>query len=111
MINPKTNQPFTTGEKVRGIISLTLISLVLILMFIPDSEETKAAKAEQARIAKIESHNMTILQSMILASAKDAKSIDWIQMQFSTKRENTCVKYSGTNSFGGRVTETKCLSN
>jgi hypothetical protein len=111
MINPKTNQPFTNAEKARGTFSVICLILIALMLFWPDSAEKKAIKAEQARIAKIESHNMTILQTMILASAKDAKSIEWIQMQFSTKRENTCVKYSGTNSFGGRVTETKCLSN
>jgi hypothetical protein len=111
MINPNTNKPFTSAEKARGTFSVICLILIALMLFWPDSAEKKAIKAEQARIAKIESHNMTVLQTMILASAKDAKSIDWIQMQFSTKRENTCVKYSGTNSFGGRVTETRCLSN
>ena len=111
MINPNTNKPFTDAEKARGTFSIICLILIALMVFWPDSAEEKAVKAEKARIANIESQNMTILQGYILATAKDAKSIDWIQMQFSTKREDTCVKYSGTNSFGGRVTETKCLNN
>ena len=111
MINPNTNKPFTDAEKARGTFSVICLILIALMLFWPDSEEEKAVKVEKTRTERIQNQNMSMLQSAILASAKDAKSIEWITTQYSTKRENTCVKYSGTNSFGGRVTETKCLSN
>lgn len=111
MINTKTTKLAQEINPMKIIVGLVLLAIIWTTFSPSTPVEKSAAQIEVERVAKVESQNMTILQNTILATAKDADSIKWIQMQFSTEASKTCVKYSGTNSFGGRVTETKCLSN
>jgi hypothetical protein len=94
-------------DTIKGIAVLLGIVLLVSIFSITGKKETKAPKQTYTYSASVE--NMTQLQEIILMTAKDRDSIKWINKEFSDSRSATCITYSGTNSFGGRVTERTCL--
>jgi hypothetical protein len=93
-------------DTIKGIAVLLGIAL-FVFWISPSGKTDKAPKQTYQVSASVE--NMTQLQEIILMTAKDRDSIKWINKEFSNSRAGTCITYSGTNSFGGRVTERTCL--